>query len=253
MRWLAALVILAGCDAAAPPPPAPAPPSPGPPAPSGVGAIAGVVRVKGEEVAPVLRRATGSEHHCGEAPLDIGAWRVDPATRALRDGFVRVEGPSGEWPARPVPVLDNAKCLFQPPVILMAPGDLKITNSDTVAHSADVKSKINPPENHLLAPGSHKLVSLRIPETVAVGCSVHPWMHAVVIVTRNPFTALTDGEGCFEIRGVPAGRHRVVFWHRCVGEVGVGEVEVKAGEVARLELEVAPRPGFREVTTTLPK
>lgn len=240
-------VLLSGCDSGtSTPAPVPGPgPSPAPaPAPVGVGTIVGFVRVKGDDFAPVLKKIAGQEQHCGAEPVDLGVWRVDAATRGLRDAHVAVAGVKGTFAAGPVPVLDNGKCVFSPPVVLMPPGDLKIANSDTLPHSANFAAVMNPAENVMLPEGKSRLTTLRIAERIEVTCSVHPWMHAVVIVMASPFESLTDEAGRFEIRGVPAGNRKLKIWHRCTGETEI-EVDVKADGKAEVEVELAPTSGFR--------
>lgn len=243
MRRFALLLLLAGCEKSLTAVPAPSPSAT--PAAAGSGVIAGVVRVRGAEIAPVTAVPVGAEHHCGGGPLDLGTWRVDPVTRGLADAYLFVEGWTAPVAPGPMAAIDNRRCVFVPPVVLMAPGDLKLTNSDTLAHSADLRSKLNPAENVLLAAGSSRILSLRIPEIVPVGCSVHPWMAATVIVARSPSDALSGQDGRFEMKGVPAGRRRLRLWHRCTGEVDAGEVTVEAGGRVEVVVEVEPRPGFR--------
>lgn len=247
-KVLPLLVALISCDSK----PAPTPVVPGPgPVPmvaTTFGAVSGIVVVKGDDVAPVTKKIAGQEAHCGAGPVDLGVWRVDAATRGLCDAHVWIEvaGVRPEWPAgRPAPSLDNGKCVFKPPVVMMAPGDLRISNSDTIPHSANLDAKTNASENVMLPTGASRLLSLRIPERIEVTCSVHPWMHAVVIVMKTPWEALSGEGGRFEMARVPVGRHRVKVWHRCVGEVDGGEVEVVENGRGEVRIEVAPIVGFR--------
>ena len=39
-------------------------------------------------------------------------------------------------------------------------------------------------------------------------CRVHPEMEGFVVVLQNPYFAVSDKDGHFEIKGVPAGRTR---------------------------------------------
>jgi len=246
VRFVPLLLILAACDAKPASPAAPtASTNPvGVPGPAGFGTIVGVVRVKGGDVAPVTKKLAGQEQHCGTEPVDLGVWLVG-ASGGLRDAHVVVEGVKGEWPKASIPTLDNGKCVFTPPVILMQPGDLKVANSDSIPHSASFNALANPPENVMLPEGRSRMLTWRIAERIEITCSVHPWMHAVVIVMKSPLEALTGEGGAFEIRGVPAGTRRVKVWHRCVGEVDAGEVEVKADGTATIVIEVEPKHGFR--------
>jgi hypothetical protein len=41
---------------------------------------------------------------------------------------------------------------------------------------------------------------------VKVGCSIHPWMGAWVLVRDNPYGAVSGSNGEFEIANLPAGK-----------------------------------------------
>src|SRR5258706_13118147 len=128
-------LLLSACDARAPIPVPPAALPSGSPSAAGHGTVRGVVRVKGGDIAPIRKIGVGAEAHCGSDPLDLGVWRVEPESRGLQDAYLYVEGPAGDFPPAPMAALDNRRCLFQPPVILMAPGHLKLVNSGTPPHN----------------------------------------------------------------------------------------------------------------------
>jgi plastocyanin len=44
-------------------------------------------------------------------------------------------------------------------------------------------------------------------------CNVHPDMLAYVVVVDTPYFAVTEATGAFVIRGVPAGKYKLVAWH----------------------------------------
>ena len=44
-------------------------------------------------------------------------------------------------------------------------------------------------------------------------CQIHPWMSSFVWVLDHPFAAVTDKEGNYEIKGVPAAELSVKYWH----------------------------------------
>ena len=51
----------------------------------------------------------------------------------------------------------------------------------------------------------------RVP--VAFSCSIHPWMAGRVRVFEQPYFAITDANGDFEIKDAPAGKYNLVYWH----------------------------------------
>ncbi len=38
-----------------------------------------------------------------------------------------------------------------------------------------------------------------------MSCSIHPWMSAFIMATPHPYFAVTDENGTFEIKNLPAG------------------------------------------------
>ena len=44
-------------------------------------------------------------------------------------------------------------------------------------------------------------------------CRVHPEMEGYVVVLQNPYFAVTDKTGHYQIEGVPPGNYTVAVWH----------------------------------------
>ncbi len=51
-----------------------------------------------------------------------------------------------------------------------------------------------------------------------VRCNNHPWMNAFINVSATPFFAVTDADGRFEIKGLPAGTYTLGAVHEKMGE-----------------------------------
>ena len=136
-------------------------------------------------------------------------------------------------------VLDQPCCTFIPHMVVLVEGQvLEAKNSSAVAHNTNITSpRGNPTINPALPPGK----SIEVPGWKAVGrvssvsCNIHPWMKAWVFTVPSPYFAVTDKEGKFEIKDVPAGDYKLVYWHEKQGWVtksgtDAGDpVTVKAG------------------------
>ena len=48
---------------------------------------------------------------------------------------------------------------------------------------------------------------------VKIGCNIHDWMSAVILVLPNTHYAVTDESGRFTLEGLEQGAHAVVAWH----------------------------------------
>ncbi len=120
--------------------------------------------------------------------------------------------------------LDNNCCQFEPHVVcLTLEQQLKITNSDPINHNAKITPIRDEEVNPLLAPAPggkpffHKFNrAQRTGQPVL--CSYHPWMKAWVLPRDNPYFAVTDRDGNFEIKGLPAGKQiEFQVWHEMAG------------------------------------
>jgi hypothetical protein len=54
---------------------------------------------------------------------------------------------------------------------------------------------------------------------VQIGCDIHPWMRAWVVVVDHPYVAVTAEDGTFSIKDLPVGEHQFRIWHERVGSI----------------------------------
>lgn len=132
----------------------------------------------------------------------------------------------------PAASLDQKGCMFMPHVVLMAPGQLKITNSDPAAHNVHLFAKSNRAFNQVMPQGSDPLsVPLFRPDTIIVRCDVHTWMQGHIIVAKNPYYALSGSGGSFTLTDVPPGTYHLKVWQETLG-TQEQTVTVQAGQTA---------------------
>ena len=138
--------------------------------------------------------------------------------------------------------IDQNKCVFIPHVSVMhSKQTLTFKSSDSVNHNVRYSAFTNPPFNQILAPNA-KTASLKlVPERrpLPLACDIHPWMKGYLMVFNHPFFVVTGKDGTFEIKGIPAGSHKVVAWQESAGYVTTGAaagqaVMVKDGEATDL-------------------
>jgi plastocyanin len=117
-------------------------------------------------------------------------------------------------------VLDQRGCAYNPHVLLIPVGEkLKVLNNDGVLHNIHTYSTINPAFN-IAQPKVLRELDRKFsaPERISVRCDVHGWMSSWVIVVDQPYNAVTDENGNFEIEGVPPGTYTVECWQEELGE-----------------------------------
>lgn len=68
-------------------------------------------------------------------------------------------------------------------------------------------------------------------------CDQHEFMQAWYLPVTNPHYGTTGADGTFEIKDVPAGKHKVKAWHPVAGEVEA-DVDVKDGASVEANFEI---------------
>lgn len=134
--------------------------------------------------------------------------------------------------------LDQKGCTFLPHVT-MVPIDkeLAILNDDGILHNIHTYSEKNAPIN-IAQPGFKKRITKTFaePEIVRVACDVHNWMGAYIVVIDQPYYAITDEKGNFELTDVPAGTYTLQYWQETLGTQTV-EVTVPEGGTVEANYE----------------
>lgn len=123
---------------------------------------------------------------------------------------------------RPV-VMDQKGCRYVPHVIaVMKEGAVEFRNSDPTMHNIHTlptqvgEKTIDVSEGPRAAP---QVLHFDQPEVMLpVRCNNHPWMNAFINVSFTPFFAVTDADGNFEIKGLPAGDYVLGAAHEKMGE-----------------------------------
>ncbi len=68
-------------------------------------------------------------------------------------------------------------------------------------------------------------------------CDQHEFMQSFFLPVSNPFYAVAHDDGSFEIKDVPAGKHKIVAWHPFAGRVEA-DVDVPEGGKVEAKLQV---------------
>jgi len=86
-------------------------------------------------------------------------------------------------------------------------------NEDNVQHHIYSLSKAKRFEKPLYAPGSRESVIFDQPGVVTIGCNIHDWMVAYIVVLPTPYFAKTGADGRVALAGLPPGSFRLEVWH----------------------------------------
>ena len=120
--------------------------------------------------------------------------------------------------------VDQPCCKFEPHVIVMRKGqDFVGKNSSPIAHAMQILGQNGVGQNLALVPGGSLSIDAAkwkpyyYPSEIS--CGIHPWMKAKLFVLPHPYFAVSDEDGKFEIKNVPAGKLRILMWHDGMGWV----------------------------------
>lgn len=199
------------------------------------GQVVGEVKLVGTAPLPRVVEVNKDTAVCGKEQkiLDVSVG----AGNALAGAVVSIPDTTGA-PSPTKALLDQKGCEFRPEVLVMAPGELDIQNSDGILHNIHSYSSVNSPFN-MAQPKFRKVISEEIgkPEIIRVQCDVHSWMHGWLFVTDRPAT-VTDSLGAFKLQNVSPGKHKIEVWHPVLGSQSK-TVDVKPGETVRVTFELA--------------
>jgi len=203
----------------------------------GWGTIKGQV-VWGEEKipTPVKLDVTGNDKAAClvKGPILKEEFVINPKNKGVRwaavylmsvDGFKKdiPIHPALKKPKKQVVEVDQPCCKFEPHLLAMRDDQtLLVKNSAAITHNVNVQGgTLGPNVNPILPAGkSLKLEDIKARHLpISISCSIHGWMTGKIFVLKNPYFAVTDEDGKFEIKNAPAGTYRLVIWQEGMGWV----------------------------------
>jgi plastocyanin len=221
----------------------------------GWGTLKGTITLKGtapkpKELAPKGNAAKDPTICAVDAPILSERLVVDAASKGVKNVLVYLPKPTAvneeakSQSQSAKVVFDQEKCVFVPHVLGVMTGiTVELKNSDPANHNINSRLKNN---------GFNKLLSATKQEPLPVSeaertpgeltCDIHPWMKAYWMVLDNPYFAVTDASGSYEIKNVPAGTQKVVVWQEAVAPKGF--VSAPSGDAVLVKADDATTKDF---------
>jgi len=190
----------------------------------GPGSVTGKISFDGEPPARAVIRMA-ADPNCKAGPESRSETTIVSADRGLKNVFVYVKDGLGnavyETPTTPI-TLDQVGCRYEPHVFGVFVGQpVAIKNSDMTLHNVHAVPTTNA-EFNFGQPNEQAPIVTKMFDKPEIGvsfqCDVHGWMRAYANVVTHPFFAVTQDDGSFEIKGLPAGTYTIEAWHEKLGK-----------------------------------
>jgi len=137
-------------------------------------------------------------------------------TKVVHDAIVYIDRmPDKKFtaPAQPL-ILDQINMTFTPRVLPVLSGTtVSFPNGDEITHNVFFLGPNGKSSLGSYGKGGKRSYEFTVPGEYTVLCNVHAEMSAHVFVTETPYFAVTDRNGNFVIKNVPAGHYVLKIWH----------------------------------------
>jgi hypothetical protein len=204
----------------------------------------------------------GDKAHCLKGPdINEQTWKIDPKTKAVqyvvvwlrpvqKGGYFKLA--DADKSSNKVVQIDQPFCQFEPHVVAFYPSyfdgkkqvataqKFEILNSAPMNHNTAWKggNSANSGKNEIIKSKDKMVVDAQPSsgkkpgeDVIRINCDIHKWMNAFAWVFDHPYFAVTDKEGNYEIKNVPAGVEvEVVHWHETFDKPKAEKATLKAGE-----------------------
>jgi len=220
--WMATVVVLAGLAV---------------PTVYGQGSVKGQVIWSDKVIpkAPELNVNTDKMHCLSKGKLLDDSLLIDPKTKGIKNVVFWLVDAKEPLKVLPTPKelldkkvsIDQPCCMFIERITVVLDGqELIVKNSSPVSHNVNINGGAAGPTQNTTIPAGREIslgkIKARAFPTIPYSCTIHAWMKGFVVVPNSPYYALTDAEGKFEIKNVPAGNYRLVGWHERIGWIFPG-------------------------------
>lgn len=144
-------------------------------------------------------------------------------------------------PSAPVSaVMDQMNQMFTPDLLVIPVGStVEFPNSDKTRHEVYSFSPAHPFQLPLYNGKPYPPEHFDKPGLVTLGCNIHDFMIAYIVVTDAAFYGRTNASGIWSASGVPVGRYRIEIWHpRLPGGRDNLERELSIDEAAPAAIDI---------------
>jgi len=166
-----------------------------------------------------------------------------PSGGPLPDAAVVLEPVSGKAPTQMTRVrIEQRDREFVPYLSIVQKGaPITFPNHDKIKHHVYSFSPAKTFELKLYSGQPAQPVVFDTAGEVALGCNIHDWMEAHVLVVDTPWFARTGADGIAHIKHVPPGEYRLRVWHPLQKAAAAEQRLRLPTRRVVLNLDIAPR------------
>lgn len=129
--------------------------------------------------------------------------------------------------------------------VVQAGTAVSFPNKDTVRHHVYSFSAPKVFDLKLYSGTPSQPVVFDKPGLVALGCNIHDWMLAYVLVVETPWFAVSKDRGNAVVENVPAGDYNMLIWHPRMKEEMMQQIKVGAAAQAVRVRVTLSKPDLR--------
>ena len=227
---------------------------------AGPGSVSGQFLLEGAVPAPKILVKKGDPAAkdgtvCAAVDLVSDSLVVDPKTKGIRHIFVYIRKidkaktkihPKLVAGAKKDVVFDQKGCRFTPHTLLLRTGQSVVVKSaDNCAHNTHTYPIRNKADNFIINANNRTGLKFKYPVAeflpTTVKCDIHPWMTCYLFVTDHPFSATTDAQGNFSIKGLAPGKYSIEIWHEKLGKAKASVTIAEDGSSEAVEVKMAEK------------
>lgn len=169
---------------------------------------------------------------------------VDQGGEPLADAVAILTSDTMPAPTPETAIVNQIDETFVPRVSVISVGSsVNFPNQDQILHHVYSFSPAKTFEVPLYAGTPAEPVVFDQPGIVVLGCNIHDWMQAWVLVSDSPWTGVTAEDGLWQIDGLEPGNYQLEIWHPDQRRAADPVDLVIQGDTT-LDLELAVRPAL---------
>jgi plastocyanin len=184
-----------------------------------------------------------SEAPAAEISISTKGMKGEPLADVVVS-LVPIDGAPVPPPAGSAEIAQEAQEFTPYVTVVQAGSRVVFPNNDTVQHHVYSLSKAKKFELPLYNPHQQESFVFDRSGLVTLGCNIHDWMLAYLVVVPTPYFAKTDGAGAATVTA-PAGRYRLELWHPRLAASVTQEITFSADTADKRDFTLALKPDRR--------